>query len=305
MRLVDEQNTVRAEFVAVDLASTVSVAVRGSLDNPQPGFAVRGEVIERTGVDTFRIEQGRFTTCRCPPESSRAPWRSTAADADLELGYAVGRDLWFKMFDVPVLYVPWLIFPVKTERQTGFLMPTFAQSSRNGTELSLPFFWAVSEGVNLTLEPQWISERGWKPTTTYEYVIGEAGYGQGGGSVLPNDDKVKDDQDAYFSDNRWAYWLRHEQPLAKGVRLGFDVAQISDNEYPVDFRDLGRDIERQRQLDIRLGDGCSLGPRRGVVATMSDDRQNPNDLDRDGYSCSVARARGVVAALVLRCRSPV
>src|SRR5262245_50909772 len=45
VRVVDEQNTVRAEFVAVDLESTVSVAVRGSMDNPQPGFVVSGDVI--------------------------------------------------------------------------------------------------------------------------------------------------------------------------------------------------------------------------------------------------------------------
>jgi lipopolysaccharide assembly outer membrane protein LptD (OstA) len=285
VRVVDEQNTVRAEFVAVDLQSTVSVAVRGSLDNPQPGFAVSGEVIERTGVDTFRVEQGSFTTCRCPPGSERKPWEIEVEDANLEVGgYAIGRNLWFRLFDVPVLWVPWLAFPVKSERQTGFLMPTFAQSSRNGTELGLPFFWAVSEGLNLTLEPQWISERGWKPKATYEYVVGEKGFGNGGASVLGNDRKVKDDQDAFFSDNRWAYWLRHEQPLADGVRLGFDVAEISDNEYPVDFRDLGSDVENQRQLESAgWVTAARSGLYGGVVASLNDDIQNPNDLDRDGY----------------------
>jgi len=285
VRVVDEQNTVRAEFVAVDLDSTVSVAVRGSLDNPQPGFAVRGEVIERTGVDTFHIEQGSFTTCRCPPEAERRPWEIDVAEADLELGgYAVGRDLWFKMFDIPVLYLPWLVFPVKTERQTGFLIPGFAQSSRNGTELSLPFFWAIGESVNLTLEPQWISRRGWKPTALFEFVAGENGYGDGGVSILPSDRKVEADPDAFFSDNRWAYWLRHEQPLAPGVRLGLDVNEISDNEYPVDFRDLGRDVERQRQLESAGWlTAARAGLYGGVVASMNDDLQSPNDLDRDGY----------------------
>ena len=285
VRVVDEQNTVRAEFVAVDLTSTVSVAVRGSLDNPQPGFAVRGEVIERTGVDTFHIEDGSFTTCHCPPESGRRPWEIDVEDADLELGgYAVGRNLWFKMFEIPVLYVPWLVFPVKTERQTGFLMPSFAQSSLNGTELSLPFFWAVSEAVNLTLQPQWISRRGWKPKATTEYVFGESAFGQGGASILPNDRKIKGDPNTLFSDNRWAYWLRHEQPLAPGIRVGLDVNEISDNEYPVDFRDLGRDVEHQRQLE---SSGWLTAARDGlyggVVASLNDDLQNPNDLDRDGY----------------------
>jgi lipopolysaccharide assembly outer membrane protein LptD (OstA) len=285
VRVVDAQNTVRAEFVAVDLNSTVSVAVRGSMDNPQPGFAVTGEVIQRTGVDTFEIENGTFTTCRCPPGGGRRPWEIEAKDANLEIGgYAVGRDLWFKMLGVPVLYVPWLVFPVKTDRQSGFLMPTFSQSSRNGTELGLPFFWAVNEGVNATIEPQWISRRGWKPKVTSEYVFGEAAYGEGGTSILPSDRKVENSNDAFFSDNRWAYWLRHQQPLAKGLQFGADVNQISDNEYVVDFRDLGRDAENQRQLETSAWlTGARAGLYGDVVASMNDDLQNPNDLDRDGF----------------------
>ena len=285
VRVVDAQNTVRAEFVAVDLNSTVSVAVRGSMDNPQPGFAVTGEVIQRTGVDTFKIEEGTFTTCRCPPEGGRRPWEIEVKDANVELGgYAVGRQLWFKALGVPVLYVPWLVFPVKTDRQSGLLMPTFSQSSRNGTEVGLPFFWAVSEGVNATLEPQWISRRGWKPRLISEYVFGETAYGEGGASLLPNDRKVENSNDTFFSDNRWAYWLRHQQPLAKGIQLGADVNELSDNEYPVDFRDLGSDIENQRQLETSAWLTASRAGLYGdAVASMNDDLQNPNDLDRDGF----------------------
>jgi lipopolysaccharide assembly outer membrane protein LptD (OstA) len=285
VRVVDAQNTVRAEFVAVDLNSTVSVAVRGSMENPLPGFAVKGEVIQRTGVDTFKIENGTFTTCRCPPEEGRRPWEIEAKQADVEIGgYAVGHDLWFKTLGVPVLYLPWLVFPVKTDRQTGFLMPTFASSSRNGTELGLPFFWALSEGVNATLEPQWISQRGWKPKVTSEYVFGETAYGDGGASILPDDRKVKNSNDSFFSDNRWGYWLRHQQPLAPGIQFGADVNQISDNEYTVDFRDLGHDAGNQRQLETST---WLTAAREGFygngLLSMNDDLQNPNDLDRDGF----------------------
>ena len=55
-------------------AALVGVGVPQVASGSGAGFAVRGEVIERTGVDTFHIEQGSFTTCRCPPESERAPW---------------------------------------------------------------------------------------------------------------------------------------------------------------------------------------------------------------------------------------
>jgi lipopolysaccharide assembly outer membrane protein LptD (OstA) len=286
VRVVDAQNTVRAQFLAIDLRSTVSVAMQGSLDNPQPGFTVRGDVIKRTGVDTYEIENGAFTTCRCPPESERRPWEIEVEDADVELGgYAVGKNLWFKAFDIPILYVPWLVFPVKTARQTGFLLPTFAQSSRNGTELSLPFFWAIGEQLNFTLDPLWISERGFKPTTEVEYVVGETGYGEGGAAILPGDRKVKNSDTSFFSDDRWSYRLRHEQPLAPGIGVGLDVNRVSDNDYVVDFRrDFGNDAEHWRLLESAAwATAARRGLYGGMVASVNDDLQNPTDLDRDGY----------------------
>jgi lipopolysaccharide assembly outer membrane protein LptD (OstA) len=285
VRVVDAQNTVRAQFLAVDLRSTVSVAMQGSLDNPQPGFAVRGDVIRRTGVDTYEVENGSFTTCRCPPESERRPWEIEVEDASVELGgYAVGRNLWFKAFGIPVLYVPWLVFPVKTERQTGFLLPAFSQSSRNGTELSLPFFWAAAEQLNVVLEPLWISERGFKPTTEVEYLVGEAGYGEGGAAILPGDRDVKDSDNKFFSEDRWSYRLRHEQPIAPGIGLGLDVNRVSDNDYVVDFRDFGNDAEHWRMLESAAwATAARRGLYGGLVASVNDDLQSPNDLDRDGY----------------------
>ncbi len=284
--IVDAQNTVRAQFVAVDLRSTVSVAMRGSMDSPLPGFAVRGEVIQRTGVDTFQIEGGTFSTCRCPPETARRPWELETKDASVEVGgYAVAHDVWLKVFGVPLLYSPWLMYPVKTERQTGFLIPAFSQSSRNGSEIELPFFWAVRENVNLLLTPEWISRRGFMTTAVSDYVIGEKATGRGGASILPSDREIANSDTAFFSENRWAYWLRHQHPLAPGVQLGVDLNQISDNDFVFDFPDLlGRDLQHQRMLESAAWlSGARNGLYGSALVATNDDLQSPNDLDRDGF----------------------
>jgi len=283
--IVEAQNTVRAQFVAVDLKSTVSVAMHGSMDNPLPGLAVRGDVIERTGVDTFQIERGTFTTCRCPPETTRRPWELETKDASVEVGgYAVAHDVWFKVLGVPVFYTPWLMYPVKTERQTGFLIPTYSQSSRNGSEIELPFFWAVSDNVNLLLTPGWISRRGFMTTAVTDYVAGEKTVGRGGFAVLPNDRNVHDSSTDFFSDNRWAYWLRHQQPLDPGVQFGIDLNQISDNNTVFDFpRLLGPDMQHQRMVESSAWLGAARDGLYGsALLSVNNDLQNPNDLDRDG-----------------------
>jgi lipopolysaccharide transport LptD-like protein/OstA-like protein len=283
--IVDAQNTVHAEFMAIDLNSTVSVGMNGTLDNPQPSVAVRGEVIERTGVDTYHIEHGNFSACRCTPDKARRPWEIEAKEAEVEFpGYAVGHDLWFKVFGIPVLYTPWATFPVKTEKQTGFLLPSYKHSHRNGSEIDLPFFWSVADNVNVLFSPQWVSRRGFQETGTLEYLT-ETSTGKAGGSILPSDREVSNSTDEFFSTNRWAYWWRHQQSLLPGVNVGSDITQISDNNMVFDFpRMLGRDLQHQRAVESAAWvDGAKDGIFVQGLMSVNNDLQSPNDLDRDRF----------------------
>ncbi|HTO05998.1 MAG TPA: LPS assembly protein LptD [Myxococcota bacterium] len=283
--IVDSQNSVRAQFMAVDMKSTVSVAVNASMDSPEPGVQVRGDTISRTGVDTYEIERGNFTTCRCPPDETHRPWEIEAKDADVEIpGYATARDAWFKAFGVPLLYAPYLVYPVKTERQTGFLVPDFAQTRRNGTEIFMPFFWAVRDNVNVMLTPEWVSRRGFMTTTITDYVFEDRGIGHGGAAFLPSDREVATSDTEIFSSNRWAYWLRHQQPIQPGLEFGTDINVISDNNFVFDFPLLlGTDMQHQRMLESA---GWLTAAGNGLwgnaVVSVFNDLQSPNDLDRDG-----------------------
>ena len=160
VRIVDRQDVVEAEFTAIDLRSLVALASNASVDTPQPGVSIEGESLRRTGVNTFEVENGRFTTCRCVPDTQRRPWEIQVEDADVTVGgYAVARNLWFKVWDVPVLYAPWVIFPVKTERQSGLLMPSIASTSRGGTEIEVPFFKTLGDQAGAILRPTFMSKR--------------------------------------------------------------------------------------------------------------------------------------------------
>ena len=286
VRIRDGEDTVSTEFAAVDLNTLVAIATHAVLDAGTSGFVIKADPIHKTGTNTYNLDNATFTTCRCPPESECTPWHIRAEQAEIRVGgYAVARNATFNVLDIPVLYAPWFIVPVKTERQSGFLIPHLSSDSRSGTALETPFFWAARDNVNVLLRPTYYSKRGFKGGAELEYVFGEEGYGSGGAAILPGDKDVdRDDPKTPYSDDRWTYWLRHHQPLGRGLLFGAEVERISDNHYVVDFEDRPTGSRHARFLDSSGWGIAGRGPLYlDAELVYFDDLQSPDNLDRDDF----------------------
>jgi LPS-assembly protein len=63
------------------------------------------------------VRDGVFTTCRCG--GVKPTWSVASEETDVTLGgFGTARHARFRLWDVPVLYVPRLVFPAATERQS-------------------------------------------------------------------------------------------------------------------------------------------------------------------------------------------
>jgi hypothetical protein len=197
----------------------------------------------------------------------------------------VARHATFRILNLPVLYAPWFVVPVKTERQTGFLIPHQSSDSRSGFGVEIPFFWAARDNVNVLLRPTYYSKRGFKGGAEFEYLLGETGFGSGGAAILPGDNEVEDGDPATpYSDNRWAYWLRQHQPLTDSVWFGTDVKRGSDNDYVVDFEDLPSRTRHARFLESSAWGGAAEGALYANAQLLHfDDLQSPENYDRDDF----------------------
>src|SRR5690606_37308462 len=173
------EDVLTAAFLQFDVEDMTGVVFQGRLESAGSEFEMTGSEVQKTGELTYRFENGRFTTCRCPDEDDRDPWTLTAQRADIEIeGYARARNATMEVLGVPVFWAPYLILPVKRERQTGLLFPDFGVSERNGVEMSLPFFWAAHDRVNVLVDPEYLTKRGFKPAVEVEYVFHERGAGK-------------------------------------------------------------------------------------------------------------------------------
>jgi len=114
-------------------------------------ISMQGRRFQKLGGQTYHVDDGFFTTCLC--ESGAPSWKFYAEQMDLSLdGVGTIKNGYFYIWDVPVMYLPYGFFPLRTERQTGFLFPQFGQSTKEGFRFLQPFFWAISKSTDATVK---------------------------------------------------------------------------------------------------------------------------------------------------------
>ncbi|MBI5049089.1 MAG: LPS-assembly protein LptD, partial [Deltaproteobacteria bacterium] len=143
---VDEGgNTLKGDNLELNIDTKVGVVMNGKMFFKEGNLHVTGEEIKKTGNQSYSAHKGIFTTCDCEADESPA-WSFYSTDADVTLGkYLTAWNTLFYIKRSPVFYFPYLIFPVKTERETGFLPPRVGYSQVRGFKIDNSFFWAISE----------------------------------------------------------------------------------------------------------------------------------------------------------------
>jgi len=279
-----EGDKLESDFLQFNVDSLLGVVFHGRLDSPKSNYKMSGDEIQKTGDQTYSFVNGHFTTCRCPKPDAREPWALTAKQADLEVdGYARARNASFQVLGVPILWWPYVFYPLKRDRETGFLFPDFGSTKQAGYYVSLPFFWAARDNVNVMLRPEWEEKRGFKPSVDVEYVFGQRGAGELYGTFINDQDISSSNPKTPFSPERWGASWKQLQDLPLGGWLGVDAAALSDNLYTLDYRDFVRHFPDEF-LESTAFAGDQFGDAKRFSATgsvaLADDLQNQTDRKR-------------------------
>ena len=142
------------------------------------------ERIEMTGSEG-RMMRSTYSTC--PPSQRLWELRAHRIDVDTDEGMGVARSATLHIGKVPVLYIPWLAFPIDDRRRTGLLYPSISLSSRNGFDWRQPIYLNLAPNYDMTLTPRWMSKRGIQLGTEFRYLT-ETGRGVLDAEFLPSDD---------------------------------------------------------------------------------------------------------------------
>jgi LPS-assembly protein len=195
------------------------------LDDGGAGSGSWADVFNR---DQMTIMDVTYSGCPCPKPS----WYIETEKLDLDFaaneGVARNGVLYFK--NVPILASPYLTFPLKKERKSGFLLPTFGNTSNTGFDYTQPYYFNIAPNYDATLQARGMSKRGVQWGGEFRY-LGERYGGSMAGTYLA--------KDLQTGQNRWLYSAQHSQSFGRGFFGAYNVSGVSDPKYFDDFASLG------------------------------------------------------------------
>jgi LPS-assembly protein len=190
--------------------------------NNARGSARRMEVDSAAG--TLKLDDVSFTTCPVTDVAWRLKSRRILLDTRARTGTGHGTSVEFK--DVPIIYLPWMTFPIDDQRKSGFFFPSIGGSSRNGAEVELPYYWNIRPNVDFMAEPTYYGKRGIDFGGRLRYLTNRQ-RGTLNFNYLPNDDVEGID--------RSRVQLEHVAELPGDWRFRIDATDVGDSSYFEDF----------------------------------------------------------------------
>ena len=219
----DGEDVIKCERMSINLETKTGTIEKGTIYIKENNFTIIGEKIDKVGENEYKVKEGQFTTCDMP----QPDWKFSARDVDITVdGYAKTKGTRFHILDKTMLYIPFGVFPVNTQRKSGFLMPEFSFSSRDGVKIKDAYFWAIDKDKDATIGLEYIQDRGFKPELEFRYALKENLKGAWDFNII-------DDREY----KHWRYQLqgKHDQTLFKDLRFKANIDYVSDYQYLVDF----------------------------------------------------------------------
>ncbi|TNF85046.1 LPS-assembly protein LptD [Pseudomonas sp. ICMP22404] len=197
---------------------------------------IRGNALyaKRAENAIIRLKDGTYTTCE--PNSNAWTLKGNNITLNPATGFGTATNVTLRVKDIPVLYTPYIYFPIDDRRQSGFLPPTIGSGSDTGFMLVTPYYFNLAPNYDATLYPRYMAKRGLLMEGEFRYLT-KSSEGQFGAAYLNDEDDDRSKQTDY-SKTRYMYNWQHKGGLDSRVLTEVDYTKISDPYY---FQDLQTD----------------------------------------------------------------
>lgn len=218
-------------------------------------LVMTGAVIHKKNGDEFEIEEGSYSNCNIDllrdknVQDCSLDWKLHGRRISVRIdGYAHIYDGIIYIKQLPIFYTPYFIFPVKSRRQTGFLLPLLSYHETLGSGTSFPYFIALDRWHDATITPTQHSKAGYHLGVNYRYIYSPTIGGnfnffitQRRISTLPGPNNENlDNVPLYGLVGKWAIDARNVYTFGERSHTRQTIKLVSDPYYTFDHaQDLG------------------------------------------------------------------
>lgn len=250
VELTTPNGLIRADHIYFNLDDETGSLRNVSIQAIESRFSLFGAYAEKRSGQCYRIEKGEFTTCRCP--DGPPTWTISTERLDLDLnGYGTVRRGRFNLHGWPVLAIPWAMFPVSNERQSGLLEPRFAFSNRRGLQILQPAYWAINKSHDATVAFDVESSARLGLVGEHRYAASRNISGEWTATYF--NEAIRGNPDGLslrsrIPENRWSLRADHRHRRLAGGTLYVDAFLISDDGFLREINAMSTDYTRDVAL---------------------------------------------------------
>jgi len=251
----DPQGSIEADSFEGNFEDETGELTNGTILLNANKLTITGSKMVKSYGQTYRIENGEFTTCQC---GSGAPsWSIAGKTMNITLdGYGLVDDATIKILDHPVLWLPKLAFPAKKTRQTGLLSPIFGYSKKRGFVYTQPFYTVINKSADFTIAPDIETSARVGVINEVRYALDEKSKGILDVSYFNEIFRNNAERDIVdpnvasneIPENRWSVTADMRQELPFGIKAFADALAVSDDFFLREIPTYSFDADYARSL---------------------------------------------------------
>ena len=215
-----------------------------------------GERVRRVSDTELDVAHGTYSTC----DLAEPHYHFESAKMKVMLhDKVIARPVVFYIKKVPVLALPFYVFPIQTGRHSGFQLPQveFGSATGGGKFVrNVGYYWALNDFMDATgwfdyyQDDSWIMHGLYRYNRRYEY--------QG---------QISASYQNQFStgSQRWDLYARHYQTLSRNFTLTSEANLTNSSDYHRD-PDLGQNVFVRTQRNLRSNLSLQKGWSGGSLA---------------------------------------
>ncbi|BAI80059.1 organic solvent tolerance protein [Deferribacter desulfuricans SSM1] len=221
------ENYLNAKYLKIYLDNQTGI-IKEAKGFYAPYHYFSAKEINKIAEKSFILKNAKLTTCK----GDNPDWSFTSKHARIDYGeYFYSKSAFANIKDIPILYIPYFLWPIKEKRESGFLVPDIGYSSNKGFFITPKYFLNIDVDKDLTAGINYFAQKGFQYNLEFRYKpsLDE--------NVYIYADYLKDKDIQFIKDERWRIFTEINKNIFDNLNLKANIDYVSDFEYLNDFQE--------------------------------------------------------------------